>query len=75
MSMGVENEITPFQINDNSQQITDLTNATGGKPIMSQRTAVRRLGAVPEEEVDDELQAIADDEASTEDAFNQEPTM
>lgn len=75
MSMGVENEITPFQINDNSQQITDLTNATGGKPIMSQRTAVRRLGAVPEEEVDDELQAIADDEASSEDAFAQEPTM
>jgi hypothetical protein len=70
----VENIITPFQINDASQEIKDLSDATGGKPVMSQRTAVQRLGAVPEEDVDDELQAIKDDESQTEDAFMNEPT-
>lgn len=75
MSMGVENEITAYRINDDSQEIKDLTDATGGKAVMSQRTAVRKLGAVPEEEVDAELQAIADDDTSTMDAFTQEPTM
>lgn len=75
MSIGVENEITAFQIDDYSQQIKDLTDATGGKSIMSQRTAVRRLGAVPEEAVDDELQAIEDDESSTEDVFTNEPAI
>lgn len=74
-ALAVENIITPFQINDASQEIKDLSDATGGKAVMSQRTAVQRLGAVPEEEVDDELQAIKDDETETSDAFMNEPTM
>lgn len=73
-SLAVENIITPFQINDNSQEIKDLSDATGGKAVMSQRTAVQRLGAVPEEEVDDELQAIKDDESQSQDMFMNEPT-
>lgn len=75
MSMGVENVITAYRINDDSQEIKDLTDATGGKAVMSQRTAVRKLGAVPEEEVEDELAAIAEDATSEVDAFTQEPTM
>lgn len=75
LALEVENEITAFQIDDNSQTIKDLSDATGGKPIMSQRTAVKRLGAVPEENVEEELEAIADDETSGIDTFTQEPTV
>ena len=73
-SLSVENIITPFQINDESQEIKDLSDATGGKAVMSQRTAVQRLGAVPEEELDDELQRISDDESRSQDMFMNEPT-
>lgn len=74
-TMGVENEITAFQINDYSQQIKDLADATGGKAVMSQETAVRRLRAVPEENVQEELQRIQDEETSTLDTFSNQPTI
>ena len=74
-SMGVENKITPFQIDESSKDIKNLIDATNGKAIMSQRTAVRKLNAVPEQEVDEELLAIAEDENRAEDAFMQEPTI
>lgn len=69
-SLEVENVITPFQINDEAEQITNLSNATGGKAIMSQRTAVQRLGYV--DDVDNELELIA--EESMGDAM-QQPMM
>ena len=71
----VENKIIPFQINDRSQQIKDMSDATGGKPIVSRRTAIREINIVPEEEVDEEEQRIIDEENAAADAFSNEPTM
>lgn len=71
----VENKITPFQINDKSQQIKDMSDATGGKQIVSRRTAIREIGIVPEGEVDEEEARIEEEEAAAEDAFTNEPTM
>lgn len=73
-SLVVENVITPFQINDKSQEIKDGSNATGGKAVASRRTIIRRIGLVPEEEIDEELQRIEEEEAKINDAFMNEPT-
>ena len=56
-SLAVEVEITPYQIRDEAERINNLSNACGGKPIMSQKTAVARLGYV--DDVDEELKQIA----------------
>ena len=69
-SLVVEVCITPYQIRDTSEEISNLTNATGGKPIMSQKTAIRELGYVSD--VDEELQQIKEEE--TNDVFI-EPTV
>lgn len=69
-SLEVENVITPFTIRDEGERITNYSNATGGKPVMSRRTAVSRLGLV--DDVDTELQEIDKDEAV--DVFD-EPTV
>ena len=53
--------ITPYQIRDEAERITNLTNATNGKAIMSQRTAVANLGYV--DDVDKELEQIAKESA------------
>lgn len=55
-SLEVETRINPFQINDDGERISNLTNATGGKQIMSQKTAIKLLGEV--DNVDEELDAI-----------------
>lgn len=68
-SLQVEIVITPYQIRDDAERINNLSNATGGKPIMSQRTAISNLGYV--ENVDKELEDIMNE--STIDLF-QEPT-
>ena len=59
-SLEVENIITPFTIREEGERITNYTNATGGKPVMSQRTAVARLGMV--DDVDEEMKQIEDEE-------------
>ena len=69
-SLEVETIITPFTIRDEGERITNYSNATGGKPVMSQRTAVSRLGMV--DDVDEELKEIDKDEAV--DVFD-EPTV
>lgn len=69
-SLSVDIIITPYQIRDESERINNLTNATGGKPIMSQRTGVSRLGYV--DDIDKELELIASE--STVSLFD-EPTM
>ncbi len=69
-ALQVEIEITPYTIQDEAERISNLTNATGGKAVMSQRTAVNYLGYV--DDVDEELQLIADE--STESIFNN-PTI
>lgn len=56
-SLQVEVVITPYQIRDEAERIGNLSNATGGKPIMSQRTAVQNLGYV--DNVDEEMELIA----------------
>ena len=55
-SLIVEVVITPYQIRDEAERINNLSNATGGKAIMSQRTAVQNLGYV--DDVDKELEEI-----------------
>lgn len=56
-SLQVEVVITPYQIRDEAERISNLSNATGGKPIMSQRTAVQNLGYV--DNVEEEMDLIA----------------
>lgn len=43
-ALPVENTVTPFTITDESDKITNLITATGGKPIMSQKEAIQTLG-------------------------------
>lgn len=69
-SLQVEVVITPYQIRDEAERISNLSNATGGKAIMSQRTAVQNLGYV--DDVDGELEQIAKE--STVSLFD-EPTV
>lgn len=61
-TLQVEVVITPFQINDESEKIANLSAATGGKPIMSQRTAVQNLGYVSD--VDKELEQMGNEGVS-----------
>lgn len=60
-NLQVDVVITPYQIRDEAERITNLTNATNGKAIMSQRTAVANLGYV--DDVDEELEQIAKESA------------
>ena len=69
-SLQVDVVITPYQIRDEAERITNLTNATNGKAIMSQRTAVANLGYV--DDIDEELAQIAKE--STVSLF-EEPTV
>lgn len=62
--------ITPYQIRDEGEKINNLTNATGGKPIMSQRTAIQYLGYA--DDVDEELKQIQNE---TEVHLFNEPTV
>ena len=59
-TLEVENIITPFEIREEGERINNYTNATGGKPVMSQRTAISRLGMV--DDVDEEMQEIEKEE-------------
>ena len=61
-SLIVETVITPYQIHDEEAQVNKLMAATGGKAIMSQRTAVSNLGYV--DDVDEELSQIASESVS-----------
>jgi hypothetical protein len=40
----VTNEITPFSISDDKEKISNIMQATGGKPILPQRDGVAMLG-------------------------------
>lgn len=56
----VEHLITPFIQNDKQSKVKELTDATGGKAIKSQRTAIEELGDV--DDADAELKRIHDEE-------------
>lgn len=58
-SLQVQVIITPYNITDESERINMYSDATGGKQVMSQRTAIERLGYA--DDVDAELQKIADE--------------
>lgn len=69
-SLQVEVLITVYQIRDETERINNLTNATNGKPIASQRTAIQRLGWV--DDVDAEIAQLESE--STVSLFD-EPTV
>lgn len=56
-SLKVKIVITPFTIRDEKDRVDLYTSATGGKSVMSQRTAVAKLGYA--ENVDDEMEQMA----------------
>lgn len=64
-ALSVSVEITPFTITDDADTITNLTAATGGKAIMSQKTAIANLGWVGD--IDAEMEQISKE--------SQEPLM
>lgn len=53
--------ITPFDIDDDTEMIRTLTEANGGKPLISQREAMQRFGITDPEA---QLQQIKDEENS-----------
>ncbi len=69
-SLQVEVLISVYQIRDETERINNLTNATNGKPIASQRTAIQRLGWV--DDVDAEIAQLESE--STVSLFD-EPTV
>ena len=71
-SLDVEPEVTPFMITDDATEINTLLNATGGKPIMSQKTAIRKAGIVSD--VDAEVEQITAETDRSNAFFLQEPT-
>lgn len=56
----ISHHITPFVQNDRAARISELTEATGGKPVMSQQTAVERLGEV--KDVDAEMKRLKEEQ-------------
>lgn len=52
-ALKVKNVITPFTVTSDIDSVNLLVNATGGKQLMSQSTAIQKLGMVddPEEEL------------------------
>ena len=56
-SITIEPELVPYSVNDTSSMIANLVNATGGKPILSQYTAIQKLGWV--DDIDAEMTQIA----------------
>lgn len=55
-ALKVKNIITPYTISSDADTVSILVNATGGKQIMAQSTAVKKLGMV--DNVDEELTKI-----------------
>lgn len=68
-SLSIKPEIVPFIINSEKQTIENLVTANGGKPIVSQKTAIQKLGWT--DDVDKELDQIQEEEkqANTMNAF------
>lgn len=61
-ALEVEHRITPYQINDDGEKLSNISTATGGKRFMSQRTAIKEAGYV--DDIDAELEAIQEEEAA-----------
>lgn len=61
-TLNIETIITPYNIRDEQERVSLLSQAVGGKPIMSQRTAVEQLNYA--DDVDAELSLINDEGAA-----------
>jgi SPP1 family phage portal protein len=68
-SLTIEPEIVPYMIEDEQAKVTMLTDANGGKPIVSQKTAIQQLGWVSDSEAEYE-QILREQEAGKADIFN-----
>ncbi|MFA5849952.1 MAG: phage portal protein [Bacteroidales bacterium] len=55
-TLQVEQVITPYTINDEKEEVGNLSTATGGKPFMSQKEPVSRFGKA--EDVEAEVQQL-----------------
>ena len=55
--------ITAYMIYDDDEKIKNASDMAGGKAVASLRTAVKYLGKVTDDEVDEEIQRIKDDES------------
>lgn len=71
-SLDVEVKITPYQIRDLAERVQCLGSGTGGKPIISQRTAIRELDLADNE--DAEIEQIATEEENAYSDLTQLPT-
>lgn len=71
-SLDIEPIVTPYMITDDNSEMTLLMNASGGKPIMSQKTAIRKAGVV--EDVDAEMDQINAETDRANQFFLNEPT-
>lgn len=59
-SLDLEPEITPYMINDEQSLMEMLVSGSGGKAIISRKTAVKTLGWV--DDIDEELKEIKNEE-------------
>ena len=71
-SINVRHKITPFIQNDEDADITKIAKATGGEPIASRMTGIKRLGWVEDAEAENMLIEKEQYAKSAVDAF--EPT-
>jgi len=72
-SVNVKHKITPFIQNDEDAEITKITKATGGEPIASRITAIKRLAWVKDVEAENALIEKEQSEKNFNDTF--EPTV
>lgn len=72
-SIVIEPEITPYSIGNLKEKIENLTTANGGKPIISQKTAVSLAGIV--DNADEEYEQIQKEEQETASMGLFEPTQ
>ena len=63
-------DIDPYMPGDMTADITNLMNATGGKAILSQRTAIEKSGMVPDAEAEYKLIQDEDAASNVKDLFN-----
>lgn len=72
-SMDIEPEITPYMLDDEETKVDILVAATGGKPILSQKTAVGQLNYTNDPEK--EYERILEEEQSINTIETLEPTI
>lgn len=69
----IEPVITPYNIEDETTKLNNLSAANGGKALASQKTTIQRLGWA--DDVDAELQQIQQEEQSAASFIEGEPTL